>query len=77
MTQVEWSRKFRDRLCDALKKNHMNQSQLAKASGLSVSRISDYINMKVVPTIFAVINIAAVLNMNVSDLIDFDDRIRG
>lgn len=75
MTQLEWREKFRERLIHILKAKRINQTKLAVDSGLSVSRISDYINLKATPTIFAVINIAYALNMSVGELIDFDERI--
>jgi transcriptional regulator with XRE-family HTH domain len=53
----------------------MSQAQLARDSGLSVSRISDYINKFSTPTIFALINIAYALDMELSELADFDERI--
>lgn len=75
MTQQEWREQFSNRLVDALKGSNINQSKLARDSGLSASRISDYINKRATPTIFAVINISYALNVSVSDLIDFDERI--
>lgn len=75
MTQDQWREKFRERLLSLLKESDMSQNQLAKESGLSSGRISDYINMRNTPTPFAIINIAYALDRNVSDLVDFDERI--
>ena len=75
MTQHEWRETFADNLIDILQERGMSQAQLARDSGLSVSRISDYINMNATPTVFAVINMAYALDMEVSELIDFDARI--
>ena len=75
VTQLEWREQFSKRLVDILRTQNVNQSKLARDSGLSASRISDYINKRAAPTIFAVINISYALNVSVSDLIDFDERI--
>ena len=75
MTQTEWRRIFSNNLVDILREKGMSQAQLARDSGLSVSRISDYINMNATPTIFAIINMAYALDLDVNELIDFDDRI--
>lgn len=75
MTQDEWKLKFRDRLMIILKDKNMSQAELAKLSGLSVSRISEYINMKATPTIFAMLNIADTLDMKIDDLVDCDELV--
>lgn len=75
MTQTEWRNIFGDNLASILEDTGMSQSQLARDSGLSVSRINDYINKNATPTIFAIINIAYALDMDVSELVDFDERI--
>lgn len=75
MTQSQWRNIFGDNLADILRDKGMSQAQLARDSGLSVSRISDYINKFSTPTIFALINIAYALDMELSELADFDERI--
>ena len=75
MTQTEWRRIFANNLLVILREKGMSQAQLARDSGLSVSRISDYINMNATPTIFAIINMAYALDIDVNELVDFDDRI--
>lgn len=75
MTQSQWRNVFGDNLADILRDKGMSQAQLARDSGLSVSRISDYINKFSTPTIFALINIAYALDMELSELADFDERI--
>ena len=77
MTQHEWKLRFRDKLLTVLKERNMNQSQLAAATGLSASRISDYINMKATPTIYAIVNISYALDIPAQELTDFNERIRG
>lgn len=75
MTQEEWKAIFGDNLSAILEEKGMTQSQLAKDAGLSVSRISEYVNKRTVPTIFALINIAYALDMSTDELIDFGERI--
>ena len=75
MTQHEWRHIFASNLIDILQEKGMTQSQLAKDTGMSVSRISEYINEKSTPTIFAIINIAYALDVDINELVDFDDRV--
>ena len=75
MTQTEWKNTFGANLSDILQEKGMSQSQLAKDTGMSMSRISDYINGKATPTIFAIINMAYALDVEVSEFVDFDERI--
>lgn len=75
MTQREWREIFADNLIDILEERGMSQAQLARDAGLSVSRISDYINMNATPSVFAIINMAYALDMEVDELIDFNSRI--
>lgn len=75
MTQTEWRKTFANNLVDILCEKGMSQAQLARDAGVSTSRISDYINEAATPTIFAIINIAYALDMDISELVDFDERI--
>ena len=75
MTQDEWKEKFGKRLITVLKEKNMKQSELAKMSGVSSSRVSEYISMKSVPTIFAIVNMADALDMTVEELVDCDELV--
>ena len=75
MTQDEWKQKFGERLSGIIKKRNISQHSLAKESGLSVSRINDYLKMKATPTIFAMINLADALDMKIDDLIECDELV--
>lgn len=75
MTQTEWKEIFADNLTSILEEKGMTQSQLAKDADLSISRISDYVNKRAVPTVFAIINMAYALDMDVGELIDFDEHV--
>lgn len=75
MTQNEWKEIFGGNLVALLKENGMSQSELAKKSGLSNSRISDYISGYASPSIFAAINMAYVLGVDVGEFIDFEEPV--
>lgn len=75
ISRDEWKRRFADRLTNILKERNMSQSELAKASGLSRSRINEYISMRSVPSIFASINIADALDISVEELIGCDSLV--
>ena len=75
MTQVEWRNLFANNLLDILQERGMSQAQLARDSGLSVSRVSEYVNEIATPSVFAVVNMAYALDIEVGELVDFDERI--
>lgn len=75
MTQQEWKRMFASNLIDILNDKGMTQKQLANDSGISSSMISEYINEIRMPGLAAAINIAYALDMDISELVDFDERI--
>lgn len=76
MTQTEWKEIFGDNLVTILREKNMSQAQLAKTAGLSTSRVSDYINGNSTPTIFAIINMAYALEMDIGEFVDFEEYIR-
>lgn len=75
MTQTEWRKIFGDNLASLLQENKMTQAQLAKDSGLSKSRINDYIKGYATPSIFAIINMANALCIDITEFVDFEDVI--
>ena len=75
ISRDDWKKIFSDRLANFLKERNMRQSDLAKASRLSRSRINDYISMKSVPTIFASVNMAYALDITVEELIGCDSLV--
>lgn len=75
MTQEEWKDVFGDNLASILRDQRMTQLQLARESGVSTAMISDYINKRSVPGLFAAINIAYALDMGIDELVDFDESI--
>lgn len=75
MTINEWQQRFSENLYLLMKSSNMTQYRLSKESGVPNSRLSEYINMRSLPNIFAIINIAYVFNVNIESLIDFGERI--
>lgn len=75
MTETEWLDIFGDNLVNLLNEANMSQQELAEAADLSKASISNYINAKKIPSLKAIINISKVLDIDVSELIDFDEMI--
>ena len=75
MSEIEWIKIFGDNLREMLEEECMSQRDLSEETGLSIITINRYINKQQMPTIKAVLSISYALNCNVSDLIDFGDRI--
>jgi transcriptional regulator with XRE-family HTH domain len=75
MNQETWKKTFGGNLVDMLKEKGMTQYQLAKDAGLSKSRVSEYISGVTTPSIFAIINMAYALDIDVGELVDFDERV--
>ncbi len=75
MSEIEWLKKFGKTLSGMLKDARMTQRELADATGLSESAISNYVNGKQIPTVRAIINICYELACNTDDLIDFGERV--
>lgn len=75
MTQKEWKNIFGDNLVSILQERDMSQSQLSKKSGVSAAMISDYVNKRSMPGLMAAINMAYALDVDLKDLVDFDDSI--
>ena len=75
MTQEEWRDIFGSNLASILRDRNMSQNELAKETGLSTSRISDYIHGYSSPSVFAVINMAYALDVDAGEFIDFEESI--
>lgn len=75
MKQNEWQDKFKNNLIEVMRDRGFSQNRLARVSGLSSSRINDYVNGRAVPTVYAVTNIAYALGTTPGKLIDFNERI--
>lgn len=75
MTQDEWREIFGRNLSDILEETGMSQNELSKITGLSKSRISDYVNGCSTPSVFAIINMAYALELDISEFIDFEETI--
>lgn len=75
MTEMEWLDIFGDNLKSALEYTNTSQRELADASGLAESTISNYINKRKMPSLKAIINIAYAMDISTDELINFDERI--
>ena len=72
MTEADWLELFSLNLRVLLSEARMTQRELADAAYLSEGSISNYIHQRKIPSIKAIINISRALDIDVSDLIDFD-----
>lgn len=75
MSEQEWIDIFGDNLAEIMAEKGYTQRDLAEATGLSESTISQYINKKRMPTIRAIINMAYELDLSMDEFIDFGDRV--
>ena len=75
MTQNEWKNIFGDNLASILREQRMTQTELARITGISPAMISDYVNKRSIPGLMAAINIAYALDMDVDELVNFDEPI--
>ena len=73
MTELEWLEIFSTNLRELLEERGFTQRDLAIASRLSDSTISDYIHGQKIPSLRAIINIAYALEISIDELIDFGD----
>lgn len=77
MTELEWLDIFADNLHGLMQERGYSQGDLADDSGLDQASISRYLNRRRIPTVRAIVNLAYVLDCDISELIDFGDRIDG
>lgn len=75
MSELEWLDIFAGNLIEMMWEARMTQSELAELTGLSEGTISNYIHKRQLPGVKAILNISYVLNCDLSELIDFGDRI--
>lgn len=75
MTQEQWKSIFADNLISILHDRGMTQRQLAMDSGISPAMISEYIHKIRMPGLAAAINMAYALDVDICELVDFDERI--
>ena len=75
MRQEEWKNIFASNLVAILEERGMSQRQLAIDSGVSAAMINEYIHGMRMPGLAAAINIAYALDMDIGELVDFDERI--
>lgn len=75
MTQSEWREIFGNNLKSILEERGMSQRDLANDTRLSTSRINEYIKGYTTPNIFAIINMAYALDIDIDEFVNFEDTI--
>lgn len=70
MNLKQWRYEFGENLEAMLREYPMTQSELAEATGLDKSTISNYISGKRAPSVQAILAIAYALDCTTDDLID-------
>lgn len=75
MTELEWMKIFGENLAEIMGEQGYTQRDLARATNLSESAISNYVRGRQMPTLRAIINIGYELGVDFNDFIDFGDRI--
>lgn len=79
MTEIEWLESFRFNLSSLLHEANMTQRELADVTGINESTISRYLSSDpyrwLMPSAKTVLNMAYALDCEVSDLIDFGERV--
>ena len=75
MTETEWKDIFGDNLASYLKDRGWTQLKLSKYTGISTTVINDYINKRKAPSVFAIINMADALDIDIGEFIYSDETI--
>lgn len=79
MTEIEWLESFRMNLASLLHEANMTQRELADATGIDESTVSRYLSRDssrwLMPSVKTIINMSYALDCEISDLIDFGERI--
>lgn len=75
INEIEWMNKIAEELKIHMKRQKLNQRDLADKAGLSEVSVSRYLNGKRLMTLKSAMNISYALGIDVSDLIDFNQRI--
>ena len=75
MTYLEWIDIFNDNLKSLMKEKNISVKELANEIDVSQQCIYGYLQKRYIPSAVVILNIAYALDCNVSDLIDFGDRV--
>lgn len=79
MKEIEWLESFRVNLASLLHEANMTQRELADATGIDESTVSRYLSRDpskwIMPSAKTIVNMSYILDCEVSDLIDFGERI--
>lgn len=72
---MEWIRVFGDNLRDMINASGMSKTEVAYLARISRSALSNYINGTRMPTVKAILNLSYVFDCDVSELMDFGDKV--
>lgn len=76
MRESEFISIFSDNLRYSMQYANMTQRELSDAIGIDESTISRYLRGQILPTIKNVVNMAYVLDCDISDLVPCDELVR-
>ena len=69
MTEQEWNEELVRRMRRIYRRKYHNQKEFAEATGLSEMTISNYIRQKRVPDLMTIVNMAAILECDINELV--------
>ena len=76
MRESEFIRIFSDNLRYSMQYANMTQRELADEMGIDESTLSRYLRGQIMPTIKNVVNMAYILDCDISELVPCDDMVR-
>lgn len=75
MTEIQWLNEFGNNLARMMYEYRLTGKDVSELSGISESTISKYLNKQQMPGVKAILNLSYALNCDISELIDFGERI--
>lgn len=75
INEIQWMNMIAEELKIHMKRQKLNQRDLADKAGLSEVSVSRYLNGKRLMTLKSAMNIAYALDVDVDTLINFEERI--
>ena len=75
MTEKEWVDIFSRNLNELMQEYGYNQYDFAEEMGVSQSAVSHWLTGRRAPSVFSIVNMAYVLDVDINDLIDFGSCI--
>ena len=75
MTEIEWRKKFKDRLSFMMRRANLTRQDLIEKSDISESALSYYLSGQKTPGIKTTIALAYALGCSIEDLVDYGEKI--